>query len=193
MRTTSMWWAVLGLLVLASACSTTVQPSPGSVDPGEPGADRSASCASLFATILERERADDTSGAIDAELDLLGDRCPGKYQVFVDYLSMKTSASMGAGGRCSEYAAYDLRPAAIALASTDGYCTGPRRRVRREPFRAPWTCHYAPTYNDDWHDDVVCTNGIDQQRPYLRSWDSFVTEGEIMESAREYERELNGG
>lgn len=61
------------------------------------------------------------------------------------------------------------------------------------PEPAYWTCFYDPTFNDDWHDDVVCSNGSERHRPYLRAWDSFVTEDEIAESALEYENELNAG
>ena len=56
-----------------------------------------------------------------------------------------------------------------------------------------WLCSYSPTYNRDWHDDVVCSNGAEEHRPYLREWDSFITQDEIMESACEYERHLKGG
>ena len=56
-----------------------------------------------------------------------------------------------------------------------------------------WTCTYDVTYNDDWHDDVVCSNGSEAHRPSLREWDDFVTEAELMESAREYAAELNLG
>lgn len=56
-----------------------------------------------------------------------------------------------------------------------------------------WSCLYQPTFNHDWHDDVVCSNGTDQHRPYLREWDDYITEDEIMESARKYEQHLNGG
>lgn len=56
-----------------------------------------------------------------------------------------------------------------------------------------WTCSYSPTMNDDWHDDAVCRNGGEVVRPYLREWDDFVTESELMESAREYAAELNAG
>ena len=56
-----------------------------------------------------------------------------------------------------------------------------------------WTCSYVPTMNEDWHDDVVCSNGSEQHRPYLREWDEFVTEAELMESASEYAAELNAG
>lgn len=54
-----------------------------------------------------------------------------------------------------------------------------------------WTCTYAPTMNEDWHDDAVCSNGSERHRPYLREWDNFVTQTELMESAREYAAELN--
>lgn len=54
-----------------------------------------------------------------------------------------------------------------------------------------WTCVYSATYNDDWHDDVVCGNGHESHRPYLREWDDFIEEWELLESALEYEAELN--
>jgi len=56
-----------------------------------------------------------------------------------------------------------------------------------------WTCYYEPTMNEDWHDDAVCGNGSETVRPYLREWDDFVTEAELMESAYEYAAQLNGG
>jgi hypothetical protein len=55
-----------------------------------------------------------------------------------------------------------------------------------------WLCSYSPTYNRDWHDDVVCSNGAEEHAPTFvngtasslktRSW-----------SRHEYERHLNGG
>lgn len=95
--------------------------------------------------------------------------------------------------------------------STDGYGRHPAEKIyaqaakKAEPFTcarpkpkpppptARWTCFYAPTYDRDWHNDVLCSNSTDSHRPYLRSWDSFVTEPEIMASAREYEQQLNAG
>jgi hypothetical protein len=62
-----------------------------------------------------------------------------------------------------------------------------------QPVEAAWSCRYSPSVNEDWHDDVVCSNGLEGHRPYLREWDSFVTEAEIMESAAEYEALLNAG
>jgi len=46
--------------------------------------------------------------------------------------------------------------------------------------------------NRDWHDDVICTNGVDWERPYLLPNDDFVTEDEVAQAAREYQDELNG-
>jgi hypothetical protein len=43
----------------------------------------------------------------------------------------------------------------------------------------------------NWHNDVLCTNGTAQKRPYLRRWDTFITQTEIMQSAKEYEQRLN--
>jgi hypothetical protein len=55
-----------------------------------------------------------------------------------------------------------------------------------------WSCGWSPTMNYDWHDDVLCTNGSEQDRPYLLPNDSYVTEDEIRRAADEYERHLNG-
>ncbi len=56
-----------------------------------------------------------------------------------------------------------------------------------------WVCAYSVTYDYDWHNDVLCSNGSDRQRPYLRSGDAFVTQSELMQTAQAYEEKLNGG
>ena len=56
-----------------------------------------------------------------------------------------------------------------------------------------WSCIYAPTYDRDWHNDVMCRRGLEVKRPYLLAGDSFVTESEIIAAAASYERQLNGG
>lgn len=100
--------------------------------------------------------------------------------------------------------------AAVLLAAALGGCTsqyvddnGPPEleRVKRATQTTPaaaaaeprsWSCSYSPTVDRDWHNDVICSNGVESRRPYLRGADSYVTESEIMASAREYESELNG-
>lgn len=57
---------------------------------------------------------------------------------------------------------------------------------------ARWSCFYDPTMNDNWHDDVLCTNGVASDRPILLPDDSFIEYDEIMQAAAEYEAMLNG-
>ena len=68
----------------------------------------------------------------------------------------------------------------------------PQAQAEPEAAAAAWVCAYDPTYNDDWHDDVLCANGLELDRPYLLEGDDFVTEDEIIAAAREYEAALNG-
>ena len=56
-----------------------------------------------------------------------------------------------------------------------------------------WSCGYAPTMNNDWHDDVLCTDGVSEHRPYLRPRDSFITGAELQRAAARYEAQLNFG
>lgn len=54
-----------------------------------------------------------------------------------------------------------------------------------------WDCFYDPTFNDDWHDDVVCLNGADSLRPILLPELGFVTEEEMIAAGEAYEAGLN--
>ena len=54
-----------------------------------------------------------------------------------------------------------------------------------------WLCISDPTYNDDWHDDYVCSNGISIDRPYLIPDDPFVESEELAAAAAAYEDSLN--
>jgi hypothetical protein len=54
-----------------------------------------------------------------------------------------------------------------------------------------WSCRYEPTYNRDWHDDAVCSNGLESFRPYLLPDDSFITEDEFMMAMIWFEEQLN--
>lgn len=61
------------------------------------------------------------------------------------------------------------------------------------PESTGWECYYSETYNYDWHDDVVCRNGLESHRPYLLEWMDYVTYDDIMRAAAEYEAALNAG
>lgn len=71
---------------------------------------------------------------------------------------------------------------------------GPDAPVEPAPvpeLPSAWVCVYSPTYDEDWHNDVECSDGVNVDRPYLREWDDFVTEDELMQSAYEYQDALN--
>ena len=57
----------------------------------------------------------------------------------------------------------------------------------------PWKCWWAPTMDDNWHNDALCSNGVRKVRPRLRPADSYITRDELMSSARAWARARNGG
>jgi hypothetical protein len=60
----------------------------------------------------------------------------------------------------------------------------------RDAMATSWSCFYDPTINDNWHDDVRCTNGVESHRPILLEG-QFVTEADMTAAAAVYEAELN--
>lgn len=207
------------LSLILSGCSGTTSDTT-ETDAGTSSRNESISCSSLLDTILTRVRTDDTRDAIDTELDHLGAACPTEYDVFVDYESIRGMSRTLGGGSCTELADPNASAKALELAQADGLCdegptlasacgTAPPANALQtweaeangctdsQPTTsdiAPgaWTCTWDPTYNNDWHDDVICSNGSEQERPYLRPEDNFVTYDEIMETGRQYEDKLNG-
>ncbi len=204
--------AVLALscVIFLSGCTAAMN-SPANTDMNIGGAEEreafdAPECSSLFTIVMARERQGDTSGALGAEVDALGDRCPIEYWRYVDYHSIKMFALRGDTNACGDGQNLRIDPVAIEMARRDGFCTDrdagagadpdfeteePEELATADPVRL-WECRYEPTYNNDWHDDVVCSNGSERHRPYLRDWDDFITQDEIMQSAREYEEQLNG-
>ncbi|MHC2999563.1 hypothetical protein [Microbacterium sp. HJ5] len=59
------------------------------------------------------------------------------------------------------------------------------------PVAGSWSCYWDPTMNEDWHDDVACTDGVDYDRPILLADQSFVTQDDMMRAAASYEAQLN--
>lgn len=59
------------------------------------------------------------------------------------------------------------------------------------PLESAWSCHWDPTMNEDWHDDVLCMSGDQRDRPYLLPDWGFVTQADIMTEAQNYEDWLN--
>jgi hypothetical protein len=78
---------------------------------------------------------------------------------------------------------------------------GPERWARshtggRESGSRPapaWRCSWSPTYDRNWHNDALCSNGGQVYRPHLLPYDSHITYGEMMAAAAAHERALNAG
>lgn len=60
-------------------------------------------------------------------------------------------------------------------------------------FGKRWSCFYDPTMNNNWHDDVRCTNGAKSYRPILLADRGFVTEEDMRAAGQDYESYLNSG
>lgn len=63
----------------------------------------------------------------------------------------------------------------------------------RDALGTSWNCFYDPSMNNNWHDDVVCRNGVESYRPILLADLGFVTEEEMRAAAEAHEAELNSG
>lgn len=66
------------------------------------------------------------------------------------------------------------------------------QRSWEEATSQEWSCWYDPTINENWHDDVFCTNGPTNHRPTLLPG-QFVTEADMRAAGSEYEAYLNSG
>lgn len=62
-----------------------------------------------------------------------------------------------------------------------GFHSGDSTPYEATPDRSK--CLYDPTYNNDWHDDMLC-GGV---RPYLLPDDDYVTRDELEAAARRWE------
>lgn len=82
----------------------------------------SITCDGVLATVVHRLRTDDTAGAIDSELDWLGDNCSAAYDIFVDYVSTKGMAEQFGPDDCDSLTQYIGRES-IALLREDGLCS----------------------------------------------------------------------
>ncbi|MFF2244276.1 hypothetical protein ACFVTM_08875 [Arthrobacter sp. NPDC058130] len=64
---------------------------------------------------------------------------------------------------------------------------------REKIFGKRWSCFYDPTMNENWHDDVRCTNGPKSYRPILLADQGFVTEEDMRAAGQDHENYLNSG
>ena len=70
---------------------------------------------------------------------------------------------------------------------------GQAQRAGAPASAAPWKCWWAPTMDQNWHNDALCSNGVKRVRPHLRPHDTHITRDELMRSARAWARARNQG
>lgn len=155
-------------------------------------AELAATCHEVLdALIADQARGLTPEGRV---LEGLGDRCDAEYQIWQVFQGIVGFYDATGPSTCGEYEGY-ATPLAIGYARQFGYCTEDPN-AEPVPDLAPpseWTCDYEPTFDDDWHNDALCTNGTASVRPYLRADDDFVEKSELMESAAEWAREQASG
>lgn len=54
-----------------------------------------------------------------------------------------------------------------------------------------WACFWDPTMNDNWHDDMLCTDGLTYDRPLLLEG-QFVSRDDMESAGQRHAAELNG-
>lgn len=101
-----------------------------------------------------------------------------------------------ASGCSPGYNGWDESPELVEVESSQpgpGRWAGSHAAGRQSaPFTAPaWRCSYSPTNDWNWHNDVLCSNGVHEQRPHLLRYDPHITSDEMVVAAAAYERSLN--
>ena len=74
---------------------------------------------------------------------------------------------------------------------TDQEIEAAYEEAREKMLGKRWSCYYEPTMNENWHDDVRCTNGPKSYRPILLADWGFVTEEDMRAAGQDYENYLN--
>ncbi|WP_457100105.1 hypothetical protein [Microbacterium sp. P5_E9] len=108
--------AVTLIALALAACSSSVG---GYADES---AQSDVSCEEVAASVVQRERGDDTSGAINDEMQYLADNCPDAYDITVDYVSSRSTDPQFRFETCEEAAQY-IRAEAVELLRADGLCS----------------------------------------------------------------------
>lgn len=80
------------------------------------------SCDDVSASVIQRARADDTSSAINQEIQYLADNCPDSYEVTIDYISSRSTDPQFGFDTCDEWAQH-IRAEAVQLLRQDGLCS----------------------------------------------------------------------
>ena len=107
--------AVTLIALTLTACSSIGGNTGGS-------AQSDVSCDEVAASVVQRDRTDDTSGAINNEIQYLADNCPDAYEITVDYISSRGTNPQFAFETCAEWAQH-IRAEAVEMLRDDGFCS----------------------------------------------------------------------
>lgn len=91
--------AVVATLVIASAFTACSR-----VGYANQVKESTISCDDVSTSVIQRARADDTSSAIDREIQYLANNCPDAYEVTIDYISSRSTDPQLAFDTCNEWA-----------------------------------------------------------------------------------------
>ncbi|MDQ0894842.1 hypothetical protein [Agromyces ramosus] len=84
-------------------------------------------------------------------------------------------------------------PTDQAYVAPESVIEDPTQNEIEDAMSGAWDCFYEPSMNNDWHDDVICRNGVESFRPILLAESGFVTEDEMRAAGDAYEAEVNAG
>ncbi|MGC4174695.1 hypothetical protein [Demequina sp.] len=113
--------AVERVVVVASVAAALL--SLGGCTQGATNAPPQVSCDDVVASVIQRERTNDTSGRINTEIQWLADHCSEGYDIAVGYISESGMARSELGpNACQFLLDHDFHPTAVEMLSQDGLC-----------------------------------------------------------------------
>lgn len=110
------WGAVIAIgvaLVVLYACNSSAR-EPAAVSPAP-------TCRDVLASVIQLERTDGSSDVND-EVAWMATQCPAEQEIFVGYVSGRSSAAVAGPRACEELTSY-IPEEAIDLLYADGFCT----------------------------------------------------------------------
>lgn len=122
-RTRMRSWATGALIASAVIAGCSPSGSSSSSSSPEYQSSSTVNCRDRLASVVERDRAGDTSTQMVAEMDSLSRNCKTEYTIATDYFSAVISSVQLGQDSCAHWRSYSIREEAIALLREDGLCT----------------------------------------------------------------------
>lgn len=116
---------VAGLLCAAVVLTATGCSRPASSSGSNNSGSQAVTCSDVAASVIQRERVGDTSGAINSEIQYLSDNCSEQYDIAIGYISNAGLAKGQFGPEsCDFLLSRNIHPESVRLLRADGLCTG---------------------------------------------------------------------